>query len=83
MNSGLAEIVVSGNYLCPLNKTYVQLVSFSELTNFGRDERGSVIGGGKIFLFATASSLALLGWDEDAGVKWSVDVYLHASIHMA
>jgi hypothetical protein len=67
MNSGLAEIV-SGNFLCPLNKTYAQLVSLSELTNFGRDERGSFIGGGKIFLFATASTLVLLAWDEDVGV---------------
>jgi len=82
MNSGLAE-VVSGNVLCPLNKIYAQLVSLSELTNFGRDERGSVTGGRKIFLFATASSLAMLAWDEDAGVKWSVEVYLHASINRA
>lgn len=82
MNSGLADIV-SGNFLCPLNKTYAQLVSLNELINFGRDERGSVTGGGKIFLFATASSLTLLAWDEDVGVKWSVEVYLHASIHRA
>ena len=55
-------------------KTYAQLVSFSGLTNFGREDRGSVTGGGKLFLFATASSLVMLAWDEDAEVKWSVEV---------